>query len=99
VFVNGVKAGYIDRDPFELEIDKELLNEKENQVKILLYGTFRNMLGPSHVLSHEPSGVHRDVYFEPLENSVFTQIDVGDFTSSFHLTPYGISNLKLKLNK
>ena len=48
VKVNGEHAGIVDRPPYELDITKSV-SQGENEVKVSVYGTLRNLLGPHHI--------------------------------------------------
>ena len=48
VFVNGKLTGYIDKEPYTLCLDKGDLVAGQNEIKVCLFGSFRNMFGPSH---------------------------------------------------
>lgn len=48
VEVNGKMAGNIVCAPYELDVT-DLLTDGENSIKIKLYGSLRNMLGPHHI--------------------------------------------------
>ena len=47
VYINNVLAGAIFKEPFELDI-KNYIKEGNNTIKIILYGSNRNALGPHH---------------------------------------------------
>lgn len=53
VFVNGAEAGIISRSPFKLEITS-YIQEGENYMELILYGSNRNLLGPHHHVSDNP---------------------------------------------
>lgn len=96
VLVNGDAAGFIDREPYTLSV-KRALTTGENRIEIRLYGTFRNMFGPSHLEGADPSGCHRDLWWLDFNRSDCTEYDSGTLTNSFQLTPFGIGDLSLEV--
>ena len=90
-------VGFIDREPYTLEIDTKDLSPGENEIKIRLLGSFRNMFGPSHLLDYDPSECSRVLWYEDYENTDCTEYDTGNLTNSFQLIPYGIGAVSLEL--
>ena len=100
VYINDKELGYIDKDPYTLEIDKKLLKEGcENKLKIRLLGTFRNTFGPSHFLDYDYSGSSKWTWLLGIENCDITNFDTENLTYSFQLAPYGIQNVSLEIIK
>ena len=97
VGIGGETIGYIDREPYELEIKKDLLHAGENEIVIKLLGSFRNMFGPSHLLDYDPAECSRLTWYEDYESTDCTEYDKGSLTNSFQLAPYGIGDASLKL--
>ncbi len=98
VLLNGKQAGYIDRDPYTLSLNKELLiADGDNEIKVCLYSTFRNMFGPSHFVDYDPSSCSRATWCENFEHSECTEYDTGNHTNSFNLYPFGIGNFSLEI--
>ena len=97
VSIDGKKIGYIDREPYELTINRDVLHAGDNEVKIKLLGSFRNMFGPSHFLDYDPTGCSRVTWYEDYENTDCTEYDKGSLTNSFQLVPYGIGDVSLRL--
>ena len=91
VYVNGKKAGYIDREPYKLSI-KDFIIKGHNNIEVHLYGTFRNMIGPSHVEGMDPCGCNRDMWILDFDCTECTEYDNQTLTNSFQLVPYGIGN-------
>ena len=96
VLVNDKKAGCIDREPYALSL-KHALMPGENTIVIRLYGTFRNMFGPSHIEGVDPSGCFRNMWWMDIERSDCTEYDSGNLTNSFQLAPFGIGDITLEL--
>ncbi len=97
VFVNGKPVGHIDREPYTLCIDKELFVTGQNEIKVRLLGSFRNMFGPSHFVDFDPSGCNRWTWHYDFEHTDYTEYDTKYLTNSFQLVPYGIGNISLQL--
>lgn len=98
VTVNGVKTGSIDREPYSLSL-KEALKVGENLISVKLYGTFRNMIGPSHVEGLDPSRCNRNTWIDCFGHTDCTEYDIAMFTNSFQLTPFGIGDLSLEFTE
>ncbi|MFH1941508.1 MAG: glycosyl hydrolase [bacterium] len=47
VFINGESAGFIAFNPLELDVS-EKLREGSNRIRVVVYGTLKNTLGPHH---------------------------------------------------
>ena len=92
------RLGFIDREPYTLEIEKGLLQEGENEMTIKLLGSFRNMFGPSHMLGYDPSFCSRLTWYKDYEYTDCTAYDKGYLTNSFQLIPYGISDIELEFH-
>ena len=71
------------------------LKAGENEIKIKLLGSFRNMFGPSHLLDYDPTSTSRLTWYEDYKNTDFTEYDKGNLTNSFQLIPYGLGDFKL----
>ncbi|MBR7112132.1 MAG: hypothetical protein IKC75_04335 [Clostridia bacterium] len=100
VFLNGERVGYIDRDPYALILPKDKLKTgAENEIKIRLIGTFRNMFGPSHMLDFDPTGCSRTTWHYDFENSECTEYDTEFTTNSFQLVPLGLGDLTVELQE
>ena len=97
VSVDGKPIGYIDREPYELAIQSDILHAGDNEVKIKLLGSFRNMFGPSHFIDYDPTGCSRFTWHGDYENTDCTEYDKGSLTNSFQLVPYGIGDVSLRL--
>lgn len=96
VLVNDKKVGCIDREPYTRSL-KQALITGENKIEIRLYGTFRNMFGPSHIEGVDPSGCFRNMWWMDMEHSECTEYDSGSLTNSFQLAPLGIGDITLEL--
>ena len=100
VLVNGEKIGSIDREPYSLSL-KNNLKLGENHIEIKLYGTFRNMIGPSHFECGDLSGLSRDTWKFPVsytaENEYYHKYWYPEATNSFTLVPYGIGDLYMEI--
>lgn len=94
VFVNGKKIGSIDREPYSISI-KDAITSGTNEITIRLYGTMRNMIGPSHTEGTDPVGCNRTTWYQDYERSECTEYDISTLTNSFQLAPYGIGDVKL----
>ena len=97
VFVNGKLQGYIDKEPYSLCLDKCDLVAGQNEIKVRLLGSFRNMFGPSHLVDFDPSGCSRWTWHFDFEHTDVTEYDTENLTNSFQLVPYGISKLGVEL--
>ena len=98
IMVNGVKAGFADREPYELSV-KEYIKEGENLIEVELCGTFRNMFGPSHYEGADVSGCNRDIWYDAMAHVHCTEYDSGTLTNSFQLIPYGLGDFSVKTVK
>lgn len=97
--VNGVPAGHIERDPYTLTLDKNMLvPDEDNEIRLRLLGTFRNMFGPSHMVDHEVSDGNKGSWCEDFEQNELAEYDIGHITDSFQLIPYGVGELSLELH-
>lgn len=96
VYVNGKKAGYIDREPYKLSV-KDYLAAGHNDIEVRLYGTFRNMIGPSHVEGMDPSGCNRDMWILDFDCTECTEYDSKTLTNSFQLVPYGLGDFSIEV--
>lgn len=85
VEINGKSAGDIICAPHELDVT-DLLTDGENSVRITLYGSLRNMLGPHHI-SSAPSLIK---FISPAH---FTSH--ASFTDTYSCVPFGISGASL----
>lgn len=72
--------------------------ECDNEITVRLYGTFRNMFGPSHFVNDEPSNCSSGTWYENFEHSDRTEYDVDNHTNSFQLSPYGAGDFSLELS-
>ncbi|MBQ3553190.1 MAG: hypothetical protein IJA08_00685 [Clostridia bacterium] len=98
VLLNETPVGYIDKEPYTIVLSKDdLIADHENEIKVRLVGTFRNMFGPSHVADCDPSNCSRASWYESFEHSDCTEYDVENLTNSFQLIPYGIGELSLEI--
>ena len=98
VYLNGEKAGFIDKDPYSLVLNKNLFTKSgENEIQVRLLGTFRNMLGYSHFVECDPSGCSRITWYFGYEFTDCTEYDTGNLTNSLQLTPYGLGSFSLEL--
>ena len=92
--------GYIDREPHTLALPKDKLKtDTENEIKIRLIGSFRNMFGPSHMLDFDPTGYSRTTWHYDFENSECTEYDTDCTTNSFQLVPLGLGDLTVELQE
>ena len=96
VKLNGKQVGYIDREPYRLEIAPDSLTVGENKVEIRLLGSFRNMFGPSHLLTYDATECARPVWYEDYKHTDCTEYDIGYLTNSFLLSPFGLGDFKLE---
>ncbi|MBQ8357515.1 MAG: hypothetical protein IJX39_06865 [Clostridia bacterium] len=100
ILLNGKQAGYIDREPYTLSLSQDLLiADQDNEIKVCLYGTFRNMFGPSHFVDDDPSGCSRSTWYEDFDHSDRTEYDAENHTNSFQLIPYGAGDFSLDFLK
>ncbi len=99
ILLNGKQAGYIDREPYTLSLNKEhLIIDHDNEIKIRLFGTFRNMIGPSHLTDYDPSNCNKTTWYADFEYSDYTEYDVENLTNSFQLIPYGAGDFSLEIS-
>ena len=97
ILLNGERLGYVDRDPYAISLNKDkLIAGQDNEIKVRLFGTFRNMFGPSHFVDYDPSGCNRATWYEDFEYSDCTEYDIGNLTNSFQLIPYGVGDFSLE---
>ena len=99
VYLNGERIGCIDREPHTLALPVGKLLAGENEIKIRLVGTFRNMFGPSHMLDFDPTGCSRTTWHFDFENSECTEYDTESTTNSFQLVPLGLGDLTVELQE
>lgn len=99
VYLNGERIGCIDREPHALALPAGKLLAGENEIKIRLVGTFRNMFGPSHMLDFDPTGCSRTTWHFDFENSECTEYDTEFTTNSFQLVPLGLGDLTVELQE
>ena len=100
VFLNGELVGHIDREPYTLTLPADKLKTNaENEIKIRLVGSFRNMFGPSHMLDFDPAGCSRTTWHYDFENSECTEYDTDVTTNSFQLTALGVGDLTVELQE
>lgn len=97
VLLNGEQMGCIDRDPYTISLSKDKLITGDNEIKICLFGTFRNMFGPSHLAEYDAASCGRATWYEDFENSDCTGYDTGILTNSFLLIPYGAGDFSLEI--
>lgn len=98
VLLNGEKTGFIDRDPYKILLPKDkLIAEGDNEIKVRLFGTFRNMFGPSHLAEYDACSCGRATWYEDFEHNDCTEYDVGILTNSFLLAPYGAGDFSLEI--
>ena len=83
--VNGKSAGDITSAPYELDVT-DLLTDGENSIRITLYGSLRNMLGPHHI-SIAPSLIK---FISPAH---FT--NHANFSETYSCVPFGIAGVSL----
>ncbi|MFP4055778.1 MAG: glycosyl hydrolase [Candidatus Brocadiia bacterium] len=76
VLVNGLDAGLVFQQPLRVDVG-DLLQRGENLLAVELYPSLRNLLGPLH-LGKPPRSIVGPGHF-------FT-----DWSSDYHLVPYGI---------
>lgn len=96
VYIDGKKAGSINRDPYVLSI-KDSLTLGENKLEIRLYGTFRNMIGPSHLNIGDLSGCGRTTWTLPLEVDHSANQNNPSVINSYMLVPYGIGDVRIEI--
>ena len=99
VYLNGEHIGNISREPHTLALPTERLLSGDNEIKIRLLGTFRNMYGPSHMLDFDPTGCSRTTWHFDFENSECTEYDTEFTTNSFQLVPLGLGDLTVELQE
>ncbi len=98
VSINGKPIGIINREPYSIGFDpKDLLPDRDNEIKIRLLGTFRNMLGPSHVPDFDPCNCNKKTWYEHYDHAENTKHDIEKLASNFRLIPYGIGHFCLKM--
>ncbi len=82
VMINGKSSGYIYRQPFRLDVTKQML-EGRNTVEVVVYGTLKNTMGPHH--GNPPLGIASPGAFDkvkdpgPPPGSTYSTIGYGLF--------------------
>lgn len=90
VTVNGKKAGQIDREPYTLSLEG-LAKAGQNTLRLRLLGTWRNMMGPSHVKDFEVCTCSPASWQIPVRDAKGNDL----FTRDYRLTPFGISDVSI----
>lgn len=97
VYVNGRAIGNINRDPYRLSLDGAL-TEGENRIAIEISGSLRNMAGPSHIRDLDPASCSKLTWITEMQNTEYTEYDVGVLTNSFVLAPFGIADVTIEIS-
>lgn len=88
--VNGKRADFVLDDRKNIA---NLLKKGENEVKIVLRSSLRNLFGPHHYLTPEPLGV--SPYCFEFRGEWKDGKNAADYTDEYHSVPFGVDGLKL----
>ncbi|MGC9002804.1 MAG: hypothetical protein ACP5J9_07625 [Dictyoglomus sp.] len=87
VVINNKECGLIPWKSYKLEIT-DFLNNGENKIELILYGSLRNMLGPLH---HRAQKI-------PFVSAQSFRVEKEEYTSQYVFYPYGLfSPVKLEV--
>jgi hypothetical protein len=78
VSVNGKQAGTIFAQPWELRIDK-FVRRGRNEVKVTVYGSLKNLLGPHHNVSNKGIVTPWSFKYAPAEQPSGVDYDLVDY--------------------
>jgi hypothetical protein len=78
VTVNGKSAGHIFTKPYELRIDP-YVRKGENQVRVTIYGSLKNLLGPHHKIATKGIVTPRSFKRAPEEQPPGIEYDLVDY--------------------
>lgn len=85
--INGKECGFIPWRSHKLDITN-FINNGENKIELILYGSLRNMLGPLHHRAQKISFVSAQAF----------RVEGDDYTSDYVFYPYGLfSPVKLEV--